>query len=158
MLWLERKYLSRIVSLVEQGKWKNDNTLNHRCPYCGDSKKSQTKARGFVYRKKNDLFYKCHNCGVGTTLAKLIQYIDSKTYDDYIIERYRKGVKSNNPEPEFSFNEPVFDPKMFSVLSIHLKNSLKTIPLEKLLTDESYRTAPIKTYSSANHSISLQIH
>ena len=64
-----------------------------------------------MYQKKNDLFYKCHNCAVGTTLGNLIKYVDSKTYDDYILERYRTGVKSNNPEPEFKFNEPVFRKK-----------------------------------------------
>jgi DNA primase (bacterial type) len=48
---------------------------------------------------------------VGTTLGKLIEHVDSKTYKDYIMERYKKGVKSNNPEPEFTFNEPVFRPK-----------------------------------------------
>ena len=108
MTFIDQKYLNIISPQLKQFKPKGNNLWNFRCPYCGDSKKSQTKARGFVYQKKNDLFYKCHNCGVGTTLGKLIQHVDSKTYDDYILERYRKGVKSNNPEPEFSFDEPVF--------------------------------------------------
>jgi len=108
MTFIDQKYLNIISPQLKQFKPKGNNLWNFRCPYCGDSKKSQTKARGFVYQKKNDLFYKCHNCGVGTTLGKLVQYVDSKTYDDYILERYRKGVKSNNPEPEFSFDEPVF--------------------------------------------------
>ena len=111
MTFIDQKYLNIISPQLKQFKPKGNNLWNFRCPYCGDSKKSQTKARGFVYQKKNDLFYKCHNCGVGTTLGKLVQYVDSKTYDDYILERYRKGVKSNNPEPEFTFNEPVFRPK-----------------------------------------------
>ena len=111
MTFIDQKYLNIISPQLKQFKPKGNNLWNFRCPYCGDSKKSQTKARGFVYQKKNDLFYKCHNCGVGTTLGKLVQYVDSKTYDDYILERYRKGVKSNNPEPEFTFNEPVFRSK-----------------------------------------------
>ena len=111
MTFIDQKYLNIISPQLKQFKPKGNNLWNFRCPYCGDSKKSQTKARGFVYQKKNDLFYKCHNCGVGTTLGKLIQHVDSKTYDDYILERYRKGVKSNNPEPEFTFNEPVFRSK-----------------------------------------------
>ena len=111
MTFIDQKYLNIISPQLKQFKPKGNHLWNFRCPYCGDSKKSQTKARGFVYQKKNDLFYKCHNCGVGTTLGKLVQYVDSKTYDDYILERYRKGVKSNNPEPEFTFNEPVFRSK-----------------------------------------------
>ena len=110
-VYIDVKYINLISSQLQQFKKKNDFLWNFRCPYCGDSQKSRTKARGFVYRKKNDLFYKCHNCGKGTTLGKLIQHLDSKTYDDYIIERYKKGVKTNNPEPEFKFDGPVFHKK-----------------------------------------------
>ena len=109
--YIDIKYLNLISPQLQQFKKKGDFLWNFRCPYCGDSQKSRTKARGFVYRKKNDLFYKCHNCGVGTTLGKLIQHIDSKSYDDYIMERYKKGVKTNNPEPEFKFDEPIFRKK-----------------------------------------------
>jgi len=110
-VYIDIKYVNLISSQLQQFKKKNDFLWNFRCPYCGDSQKSRTKARGFIYRKKNDLFYKCHNCGKGTTLGNLIRYLDSKTYDDYIIERYRKGVKTNNPEPEFKFDAPVFHQK-----------------------------------------------
>ena len=116
MTFIDQKYLNIISPQLKQFKPKGNNLWNFRCPYCGDSKKSQTKARGFVYQKKNDLFYKCHNCGVGTTLGKLVQYVDSKTYDDYILERYRKGVKTNNPEPEFKFDAPVFQKNIFKSL------------------------------------------
>ena len=101
-------------ALLEQSlvfKKKGDNLWNFRCPYCGDSKKSRTKARGFVFRKKNDLFFKCHNCGMGTTLGNLIKYLDSKIYKDYIMERYSSGVKTVDPKPEFHFNAPVFRKK-----------------------------------------------
>ena len=111
MTYIDSKYLNIISPQLSKFKKKGDFLWNFRCPYCGDSQKSRTKARGFVYRKKNDLFYKCHNCGVGTTLGKLLQHIDSKTYDDYILERYRSGVKTNNPEPEFKFDAPVFRKK-----------------------------------------------
>ena len=109
--YIDIKYLNLIQSSLPQFKKKGDFLWNFRCPYCGDSKKSRTKARGFVFRKKNDLFYKCHNCGVGTNLANLIKHVDSKTYDDYILERYKSGAKKSTPEPEFKFNEPVFRKK-----------------------------------------------
>ena len=109
--YIDIKYLNLISPQLQQFKKKGDFLWNFRCPYCGDSQKSRTKARGFVYRKKNDLFYKCHNCGMGTTLGKLIEHLDSKTYNDYIFERYKKGVKTNNPEPEFKFDEPIFRKK-----------------------------------------------
>jgi len=98
-------------------KKKGDNLWNFRCPYCGDSQKSRTKARGFVFRKKNDLFFKCHNCAVGASLGNLIKYVDSKTYEDYILERYRKGVETrSSPQKEFKFNAPVFKKDVFKSL------------------------------------------
>ena len=109
--YIDIKYLNIISPQLQKFKKKGNNLWNFRCPYCGDSKRNKTKARGFVYQKKNDLFFKCHNCDVGTTVGKLIEYLDSKTYKDYIMERYKKGVKSNNPEPEFKFNVPVFKKK-----------------------------------------------
>tara|TARA_Y100000310_G_scaffold300167_1_gene335614 strand:- start:371 stop:1411 length:1041 start_codon:yes stop_codon:yes gene_type:complete len=107
--YIDVKYVNLISPYLQQFKRKGDFLWNFRCPYCGDSQKSRTKARGFVYRKKNDLFYKCHNCGVGTTLGKLIEHLDSKTYKDYIMERYKSGVQTLTKKPEFKFDEPIFN-------------------------------------------------
>jgi transcription elongation factor Elf1 len=121
MSYIDTKYLNIISPYLQQFKKKSDNLWNFRCPYCGDSQKSRTKARGFVFRKKNDLFFKCHNCGVGASLGNLVKTVDSKTYKDYIFERYKKGVETrSSPQPEFKFNAPVFSKKSI------LKN-LKTI-------------------------------
>jgi transcription elongation factor Elf1 len=112
MSYIDTKYLNIISPYLQQFKKKGDNLWNFRCPYCGDSQKSRTKARGFVFRKKNDLFFKCHNCGVGASLGNLVKTIDSKTYKDYIMERYKKGVETrSSPQPEFHFNAPVFRKK-----------------------------------------------
>ena len=112
MSYIDTKYLNIISPYLQQFKKKGDNLWNFRCPYCGDSQKSRTKARGFVFRKKNDLFFKCHNCGVGASLGNLIKTIDSKTYKDYIMERYKGGVETHSsPQPEFKFNAPVFRKK-----------------------------------------------
>jgi hypothetical protein len=112
MSYIDTKYLNIISPYLQQFKKKGDNLWNFRCPYCGDSQKSRTKARGFVFRKKNDLFFKCHNCGVGASLGNLVKTIDSKTHKDYIMERYKKGVETHSsPQPEFHFNAPVFRKK-----------------------------------------------
>ena len=130
MSYIDSKYLNIIGPQLLKFKKKGDFLWNFRCPYCGDSQKSRSKARGFVYRKKNDLFYKCHNCGTGTTLGNIVKYVDSKIHKDYIMERYKTGVKTNNPEPEFNFNVPVFRKKGV------LKN-LK--PISDLSTDHPAR-------------------
>ena len=100
-----------IAHRFERFKRKDDYLFNFRCPICGDSSTNKTKARGYLYKKKNDMFYKCHNCGIGATLGNLIKYLDSKIYKDYIMERYSSGVKTVDPKPEFHFNAPVFRKK-----------------------------------------------
>ena len=114
-------------------KKKGDNLWNFRCPYCGDSQKSRTKARGFVFRKMNDLFYKCHNCVVGASLGNLIKYVDSKTYEDYILERYRKGIETkSSPQPEFKFDAPVFKKDVFKSLQ-SISQLASTHPARRLV-------------------------
>ncbi len=142
--YIDIKYLNIISPQLQMFKKKDDALWNFRCPYCGDSQKSRTKARGFVYRKKNDLFYKCHNCGVGATLGNLIKHIDSKTHKDYIMERYKKGVKSNNPEPEFKFDEPVFRKKdvfkpLKSISELESEHPARKIVESRKLPKESLR-------------------
>ena len=141
--YIDIKYLNLISPQLQMFKKKGDALWNFRCPYCGDSQKSRTKARGFVYRKKNDLFYKCHNCGVGTTLGKLIEHLDSKTYNDYIFERYKKGVKTNNPEPEFKFDEPIFRKKgvlknLKSISDLSTDHPARKIVEERSIPFESF--------------------
>ena len=81
---IDIQYLHTISHKLDRFKKKSQNLYNFRCPYCGDSQKKKTKARGFVYRVKNDMFYKCHNCGKGTTVGKLIEYLDVQLYKKYV--------------------------------------------------------------------------
>ena len=141
--YIDVKYVNIISPFLQQFKKKGDFLWNFRCPYCGDSQKSRTKARGFVYRKKNDLFYKCHNCGVGTTLGKLIEHLDSKSYKDYIMERYKSGVKTVNKEPEFKFNEPVFRSKDVCSTLNSLSELGEDHPARKII---DRRNLPISSY------------
>jgi len=107
------------------GKFKRlrDDLYNFRCVYCGDSQKFENKARGYFYRKKNDFFFKCHNCDLGTTLGKVLNFVDSDLYKEYVLEKY----KNNSPEKEYKFEAPKFkkrDPRLEDL-----------IPINKLQTD-----------------------
>ena len=109
---------------LDKFKKVRDNLFNFRCPYCGDSRKSQSKARGYFYRKKNDYFYRCHNCGKGTTFGKVLEYIDSMMYKEYIMERY-KGDAPKTEAPEFNFKAPKIkkiDPKLENLTPINKLN------------------------------------
>lgn len=93
MLWLERKYLSLVLSYLDNAKWKNENTLNHRCPYCGDSQKNPHKARGFHFVVEQSFVYKCHNCGKSTSSVKFIKDNFPETHRDYIKEWLKESGK-----------------------------------------------------------------
>ena len=115
MNYIDTKYISLISHRLRNFTKKSDFLWNFSCPYCGDSQKNRKKARGFIYRTKNDLFYKCHNCSHGTNLSKLIEYVDPSTHKEYVMERYKEGSNGTpykgaykTPEPEFDFKTPVF--------------------------------------------------
>ena len=48
------QYLLTLSPRLDRFKKKSNNLYNFRCPYCGDSQKKQSKARGFVYSMKNE--------------------------------------------------------------------------------------------------------
>jgi transcription elongation factor Elf1 len=142
--YIDVKYVNLISPYLQQFKKKGDFLWNFRCPYCGDSQKSRTKARGFVYRKKNDLFYKCHNCGMGTTLGNLIKKIDLKTYDDYIVERYKSGSQNNTPTPEFKFDVPIFRKRgvlkgLKSIADLPESHPARKIISDRLIPEECFK-------------------
>ena len=102
--YIDIKYLNLLSTRLPKFKRKSEYLFNFRCPHCGDSQKSQTKARGFVYQKKNDMFFKCHNCGVGQTLGNLIKFVDPSMHKEYIFDRFKEGkVVAKKEEPEFDF-------------------------------------------------------
>jgi len=77
-------------------KQKNSYLFNFSCPYCGDSQKNKSKARGYVFSKGNDLIFKCHNCGVGTNVGNFLKHIDSSLYREYTLEKYKTGESNNS--------------------------------------------------------------
>ena len=105
--YIDLKYINEVSGRLSQFKKKGDYLFNFRCPHCGDSKKSKTKARAYLYRVKNDMFFKCHNCGEGQSLTNFLKFLDSKKYEQYLLERY-KGSAPSTPQPEFNDFKPKF--------------------------------------------------
>ena len=113
----DTKYLNLVSSRLDRFKRVRDYLWNFRCPQCGDSQKSKSKARGYVYRKKTDLFFKCHNCGIGQSLGNLIKDLDPFLHKQYIMERYKAGEtgKRKSKTPEFKFETPKFKSKKIDI-------------------------------------------
>lgn len=112
-------YINLLSSQLQKFSRKKEYLYNLRCPYCGDSQKNKNKARGYFYRVKNDMFFKCHNCGVGKTLANFLKDNSPLLYDQYIMDRYKAGITgkgSNTPKPHLEFDTPKFTKTIFSEL------------------------------------------
>ena len=103
---IDQKYVGMISHRLRNFKRKQDYVWNFSCPICGDSKKNALKARGYVYKKGNNLFYSCKNCGLGTSLGKLLEQVDGSLYKEYILERYKAGENGNSNFKDPTFNVP----------------------------------------------------
>ena len=90
MLWVDKKYLRLISSRFRTYKWKNEDLLNHACPYCGDSEKNPHKARGYHFVYKETFIYKCHNCGESKSFANFLKEQDNSLWKQYAMEKFYK--------------------------------------------------------------------
>lgn len=110
MLYIDLKYISLLGSRLRNFKHTNKHTFNFSCPYCGDSKKNKLKARGYVFERKNDLFFKCHNCGAGANAGNLIKHVDPNLYEQYVLERYQSTANRHvsHKKIEYPETKPVF--------------------------------------------------
>lgn len=102
MLYIDAKYTNILGARLRNFKQKNEYLWNYSCPVCGDSSKNKLKARGYIYRAKQDLFCKCHNCGYSTNIGNLIKYVDSNLYDQYVLERYKSGATRYNAHKDIT--------------------------------------------------------
>ena len=109
-----------VSSSLDKFAWKKDNLANCRCPICGDSQKNKNRARGYFYQKGNNLFYRCHNCGISTTLYKFLEEVSPALCREYALERWKGGENghSNYTKPKFKFEQPSFDGKRIDLPSM----------------------------------------
>jgi len=107
-VYIDKKYINLISSMLPKFKWKKDNLANCRCPICGDSSKSKGKARGYFFVKNNNFFYKCHNCGIGYSVYNFLQHVAPSLCKEYSFERYVSGENRGNfPKPTLEVLYPV---------------------------------------------------
>lgn len=114
MNYVDLKYLNIISPRLERFKKKTENTFNCRCPFCGDSQKSETKARGWIIEKKGKAFFYCHNCSISKSMYDLLKYMDISLANEYYFEKFKSGKVQK--EPEYKFEKPVFNTKVKNIL------------------------------------------
>lgn len=100
-IYVDRKFVSMISGRLERFHAKSDYLWNFRCPICGDSKTNKLKARGYIYRRKDGLFFSCKNCNASMSMGNLIKAIDPSLYREYLMENYKESSPAV-PKPDFS--------------------------------------------------------
>jgi len=64
-----------------------------------------------LFKIKNNFTYKCHNCGIGRSLANFIKDQDLHLHDQYIMEKFKEGSTGKGtatPNPKLNFSPPKF--------------------------------------------------
>lgn len=132
MDWLQTKYINLISSRLRNFKRKSAELYNFSCPYCLDSKQKKYKARGYIYNKKGNTQFHCHNCGLTRSFDNFLRDLDTVIHSDYIVEKLR-GKKQNpdiieqltNKLKEFKKNKVIDHGK---ILPLDKLTKLSTMP------------------------------
>jgi len=105
MLHIDLKYAHLISCRLEHFRKKGVYLFNFRCPICGDSQTKKTKTRGYIYRDKQRLCYKCWNCHASIWLGALIAHLDGTLYKEYLLETFKD---THAPRMNRLLHEPGF--------------------------------------------------
>ena len=139
-MFVDKKFVSLLSLRLERFKQKNDYLWNFRCPICNDSKKNKSKARGFLYRKTDNIFYTCHNCGASMSLSSFLKTVDVVLHNQHKMETYLEtNASANVGQPDFTElrQKPVF------TIKTHTKES----KLDALLLTELPQDHPARQYA-----------
>jgi hypothetical protein len=141
-IFIDRDFLTRISPGLQKFVKKKDDLYNFRCPICGDSQKNKSKSRGYVYRKKNDYFFMCHNCGAGMSFYNFLKHVEPTLVEAYQLERFKESSNYNSPTPNFEVakTKPVFDKKLDlpSIASLPDEHFAKQYVMARKLPLEHY--------------------
>lgn len=88
-LFVDLKYLQLLSPRLEGFHRKSEYLFNCRCFLCGDSQKKKTKMRGYFFREKDALLYKCHNCQRPMNIRSILKQLDPLLYKEYLLETYK---------------------------------------------------------------------
>jgi transcription elongation factor Elf1 len=152
MDFVDVKYINLISIRLQKFKRIKDNLYNFRCPICGDSERSKNKARGYLYQVKNNINFKCHNCGTNISFNNLLKKVDSEMYKQYAFEKFKEGKTGKNfvvEEPKFNFNTPKFKPKLDLPKVSSNSDARKYLENRKLNPDNYYYAEKFKEWTNS---------
>jgi len=100
MHWLEAKYIGMVSNRLRNYKRKSGDLYNFSCPFCGDSETDRKKARGYVYTKKGNTLFHCHNCELTYSFVNFLKNLDYQLYSEFSVERLKDEKPAQNKELE----------------------------------------------------------
>jgi transcription elongation factor Elf1 len=145
---IDRSFLLQVSGRLGMFTQKKDDLYNFRCPFCGDSQKHKTKARGYVFRKKDDYFYMCHNCSISTSFYNFLEKVDPAKTKEYALERFKSNSFGKNTnvskekivEHELESNAPVFKKRLDipTIESLPEEHYAKTYVKERQIPEQFF--------------------
>lgn len=131
MNYIDLKYVNLLSIRLERFKVTSTSPykVNFRCPICGDSQQSKTKARGWLVEKDNKALFHCFNCSTSLALRNLLKSVDINLYNDYIVDTkleqgFREEIKS--PIDTIIHKVPSFKKASSPLLQIRKISQLKS--------------------------------
>lgn len=151
--YLEQKYINLISYKLKKFKKVGQN-YNFRCCYCGDSKKSESKARGWIFSSKDSpTMYKCHNCGTPRIFGDFLKDQDYNLYAEYLKDKMVDGSGNTSipslqkKTPAAPVTKPIALKTIAELKSDHPARvyvASRAIPESRF--DELYYTTKFKTW------------
>lgn len=100
-LYIDKKFVALASPKLEHFSHKSEFLWNFRCPFCLDSKRNKLKCRGYFYRRKTNIFFKCHNCNTSCSLGTFLKDLDPSLFKQYQMEIYSNSKGGNTKSPDF---------------------------------------------------------
>lgn len=90
MNYLDLKYVRLVSGYLTKWKEVGRDLWRFRCPFCGDSKKSDSLARGYFFNLEDKAMFKCHNCGLPLNLGQFLAEIAPALLGEYKLEKFKQ--------------------------------------------------------------------
>lgn len=140
-VYIDRKYLLLISPKLKLFTERKTDLYNFRCPICGDSQKDKTKCRGYIFKRKDNYFYRCHNCGASHNFYNFLERVQPSLLKEYSVERFR----NDNPEPveipiDFTDSKPMFKKqlKLKTVAELSDTHLARKYCLDRKIPEETF--------------------
>jgi len=139
------KYIGIVSTRLSNFKRKESYLWNFRCPICGDSQSSKLKTRGYFYRVKDKINYKCHNCSASMGLVTFLKQVAPDLVQQYYYDKFKNN---NDLSWKTATEEPVI-PKEEDVKTVDFHELYKVSELKSEHKAKEYlskRKIPVDWY------------